>query len=149
LKLPFRKSVIAVIQNEKKEVLVGQRSNDPQAWQFPQGGIEDGETLEEALYRELAEEIGSAEVNILKQAPKETSYLFPPEMESTIKLRFCGQLQTWFLVQFKPGATFDLSKSEHEFSALKWVTIKHIVEHIVDWKKESYKQGLTALGIWR
>lgn len=129
-------------------MLVGQRTKTPEAWQFPQGGIEDGESLEEALFRELYEEIGSSDLVILRKAPKEIPYLFPSDLNSSIKLRFCGQVQTWFLTQFKDGATHDLSKSEYEFSALRWVTIEHILETVVDWKRESYKKGLSALGLW-
>jgi putative (di)nucleoside polyphosphate hydrolase len=149
LNLPYRRSIVAVITNDKGELLVGERSKIKGAWQFPQGGIEPEETPEQALFRELSEEIGCSQVVILKQLKDEIRYEFPPDLDSSIKERFCGQTQIWFLAKFQPGCTFDLAKADNEFINLKWAPTAQIVNNVVPWKKRSYLLGLTGLGLWK
>jgi putative (di)nucleoside polyphosphate hydrolase len=147
LNLPYRRSIVAVITNDRGELLVGERSKIKGAWQFPQGGIEAEESPSEALLRELGEEIGCSKVIVLRQLKDEITYEFPDDLDSSIKARFCGQTQIWFLAKFQPGHTYDLTKADQEFTSLKWAKAEEILEGVVPWKKESYLRGLTGLGI--
>ena len=77
--MKFRLNVAAVILNQRGDkILMFHRVNGRRkGWQFPQGGVDAGETEEQALMRELKEEIGTNDVRILKQSPKRTRYQFP------------------------------------------------------------------------
>ncbi|MBC61066.1 MAG: RNA pyrophosphohydrolase [Zetaproteobacteria bacterium] len=142
---PYRSCILAVFINAKKKVLVGQRS-DLKNWQFPQGGVDKGETEKQALFREMKEEIGSDQFSIISQAPKLVSYKFPLDLKAPITKRFIGQEQRWFLCQFDKGFSFDLKKaSSPEFTALEWVDLDFVFSNIVSWKQEAYQQGLKLL----
>ncbi len=78
----FRPNVAAIVLSakypEKCEVFIASRTDVENAWQFPQGGIDEGETSKEALFRELEEEIGTKDVEIIAEYPQWVSYEFPP-----------------------------------------------------------------------
>ncbi len=144
---PYRPCVVAVIQNEKGELLAGERADQPGAWQLPQGGIDVGETPLEAVVRELQEEIGSSDLIIKKHHGEWIRYQFPPEFAKGRMGQFAGQEQQWFLLEFKAGAGPRLDLSEGEFRDLKWMEPKALAEGIVSWKKEAYRIGLKAFGL--
>ncbi len=143
---PYRPCVVAVIQNEKGELLAGERVDQPGAWQLPQGGIDAGESPLEAVMRELHEEIGSSELVIRKHHTEWIRYQFPPEFAKGRLGHFAGQEQQWFLLEFKKGEGPHLELSEGEFRDLKWIDPKTLYEGIVNWKKEAYLIGLKAFG---
>ncbi len=146
--LKFRPGVTAVFQNHKTGLfLVCERGDAKNAWQFPQGGIDQGETPIATLFREMKEELGCDKFKILKQAPDFVQYLFPPDLKSKIVRNFSGQSQLWFLTEFEDGNVPDLKNSDGEFQSCKWETLQFVLDHIVDWKKESYIQGLSSLGL--
>lgn len=143
----YRPSVVGVFINSKKDVLVALRS-DTKTWQFPQGGIEKGEKAEDALYREMKEEIGSSEFKILKKADTLLRYDFPKGFKGSFALDFLGQEQHWFLCEFKNGFGPDLSQSTcDEFLDTKWVEPQEILNTIVEWKKDTYQKGLSLLNL--
>ena len=145
---PYRSCVVAVIINESGHYLVGERINNSGSWQFPQGGVDDGETYEQALFRELKEEVGCSDIEIIREAEENVSYLFPEDLNSSIKNRFCGQSQRWFLCRYQAGKHPNLSiATDKEFGAIDWKSAESIVEGIVYWKKSAYLQGLKLLGI--
>jgi putative (di)nucleoside polyphosphate hydrolase len=80
----YRPNVAAIVLSSaypsKCEILIASRLDIKDAWQFPQGGIDEGETAKEALYRELEEEIGTNEVQIIAEFPGWVSYDFPPSV---------------------------------------------------------------------
>ena len=147
MKLPYRRSIVAVITNEAGKLLVGERTKVLGAWQFPQGGIEEGETPQEAFTRELLEEVGCNQVEILKVLPDEISYDFPPGLNARVSLNYRGQTQVWFYGRFHKDHTFDLAKSDDEFVRIKWASVQEIMESVAPWKRDCYLAGLRGLGI--
>ena len=142
---PFRSCVVGVFINSRKEVLVALRS-DRVAWQFPQGGVEKKEDIKQALYREMKEELGCDEFEILLQSEKKLRYDFPKNKVGRIADHYRGQEQTWFLCRFKHTFGPDLSQAEsNEFVDTKWVKPEMILDSIVDWKKPVYVEGLQEL----
>ncbi len=144
---PFRPCVVAVIQNDKGELLAGERADHSGSWQLPQGGIDEGETPTQAVMRELHEEIGCDELEILVHHEEWIRYKFPEEFAKGRMGHFAGQEQQWFLLKFKPGAEPRLELSEGEFRALKWVSAKELLEGIVWWKKDAYASGFKAFDL--
>lgn len=145
--LGYRPGVVAVFINEDGKLLVGRRSG-MDAWQFPQGGIDLGESFEDALYREVMEEVGSKEFKILRKSSCLITYDFPKDMAGRLAESYCGQKQAWYLCKFEPGQGPDLDKAiDDEFDALTWVAPAQALEGIIDWKKAAYVSGLEQLGL--
>ena len=141
----FRQGVVAVIAGakgtaEEAKVLLFERKDHPNSWQFPQGGIEGQETPEQALLRELMEEIGTHQVQILLKAPQTTFYRWRKK-----ESRFVGQEHHWFLCQFIDGATPLLEKADHSFLSYKWVSPEDVLHQTVEWKRQSICLGLQYL----
>ena len=143
----YRPNVAAVILSSKYpyecKIFLGNRNdykND--IWQFPQGGIDEGESPKEALLRELKEEIGTNEVEIIASHPKWFSYDFPTK--TTGKLYpFDGQRQKYFLVKLKKGAKINLDTSSPEFKEYKFVNFEDVLEHVGNMKIHIYKEVLS------
>ena len=99
----YRKNVAAVILSptypNKCEFFIAHRTDIKNAWQFPQGGIDEGESPQDALKRELLEEIGCNDVEILGEYPEWITYDFPPTARGKC-YPFDGQTQKYFLVPF-------------------------------------------------
>jgi putative (di)nucleoside polyphosphate hydrolase len=155
---PLRPNVCIVLTDgETGRVLVFRRvewPTFPNPWQFPQGGMKAGEAPEQALRRELKEEIGTDRVDVLRRAPQPIVYEWPPEIAASLvrdqpKLaRFRGQEQHWFLAQLRGGTEeirFDHQPAE--FDAFDWVTPQEALERVVAFKREAYRAGLEALGL--
>ncbi len=140
----YRPNVAAVILSPKYpgkvEVLVAKR-NDIDAWQFPQGGIDDGETPKEALLRELKEEIGTNNVEIVTQMPQWQSYDFPKIIAKKM-YPFDGQRQKYFLVRLKNGAKINLNTEIPEFQDYKFVPKNEIFHYVKSFKRPVYKKVL-------
>jgi putative (di)nucleoside polyphosphate hydrolase len=144
---PYRPCVVAVIRNDEGLLLAGERSDQPGAWQLPQGGIDEGEAAIVAVMRELREEIGSAALSIRGHHTEWIRYKFPAEFANGRMAKWEGQEQQWFLLEFKPGEGPHLELSEGEFQALKWISPRELLDGIVSWKKEAYAIGLAAFGL--
>lgn len=78
-----------------REIFLAQRNDMLDVWQFPQGGIDAGEEIQEALFRELKEEIGTDNVEVIAEFPEWISYDFPPKIAQSMK-PFIGQTQRYF-----------------------------------------------------
>ncbi|RBQ29948.1 RNA pyrophosphohydrolase [Aliarcobacter vitoriensis] len=141
----FRPNVAAIILSAKYpakcEIFIASRVDIDNAWQFPQGGIDDGETTKEALFRELEEEIGTKDVEIIAEYPNWVSYEFPPTIAQKM-YPFDGQKQKYYLVKLKKGAKIDINTEIPEFSEYKFVPTKDIYEYITFFKRTVYKQVL-------
>ncbi len=143
----YRPNVAAIILSSKypftNEIMVANRIDiRSDAWQFPQGGIDEGETPQEALFRELREEIGTDEVDIIAEHPDWISYEFLNKSAKKI-YPFDGQTQKYFLVKLKSGAEINLDTKEPEFMAYKFIAYKEVMETISNIKKPIYKRVLT------
>ena len=141
----YRPNVAAVIVSDKYpfkcELFIASRSDIEGAWQFPQGGIDAGETPKDALYRELEEEIGTAEVEIIAEFPEWLQYDFPQKIAQKM-YPFDGQSQKYFLVRLKKDAKLNLATKEPEFNDYKFVALEEIFDFITYFKRPVYKQVL-------
>ena len=152
--LVFRPNVCAVITNSQcLRVLVFRRLDDTleHRWQFPQGGLLAGETPENGLRRELEEEIGATQVEILQQLPQLLRYRYPPDVLQKIQqrdpqARHHGQEQTWFLVRLANDER-DISLADGslpEFDAWRWVMPVQAIAEVTPFKREVYQIALRA-----
>ena len=150
MSLNYRDGVVGVFVNKKGEVLVGERSDAPGQWQFPQGGCLKGEKDSDAIRREISEEVGVDDFKIKLRSSDTTEYLFPNKLSyPEDKTPFDGQSHRWFLLEFndQPDNYLpDCSKIDDEFLRFKWVLVQTAYDNIVEWKKDSYKKGLGLLG---
>jgi putative (di)nucleoside polyphosphate hydrolase len=141
----YRPNVAAIVLSSsypsKCEILVASRIDIKDAWQFPQGGIDEGETPEEALFRELEEEIGTNEVDIIAQYPGWVSYDFPPAVAAKMT-PYDGQTQKYFLVRLKKGAKININTELPEFSEYKFVPSNKLNDYITFFKRTVYKKVL-------
>lgn len=145
----YRANVGLVVFNPSGQVFMGKRVNDHGsfAWQFPQGGIDDGETAMDAAWRELHEETGltPATTRLLDQTGDWLVYDFPPEVlaEKHKKGRnFLGQKQKWFAFAFDgtPGDIDLAAFEEVEFSAYKWDDLSATPGQVIAWKRDVYRE---------
>ena len=141
--LPYRLGVGLVLFNAEGLVWAGRRIDQKgDAWQMPQGGIDDGETPEEAVLRELEEEIGTGKAEIIAESGDWLTYELPPELVGVAwKGRYRGQKQKWFALRFT-GQDSDIRiDTEHpEFAEWRWVEFERLIELIVPFKRELYQQ---------
>ncbi len=140
----YRSNVAAVILSskypEKCEFFVAHRSDIKNAWQFPQGGIDEGETPREALKRELLEEIGCNNVEVLGEYPEWISYDFP-KVSRGKTYPFDGQTQKYFLVRLKKGAEINLSACHiPEFEEYKFVAYEDLFKKVTYFKRKVYRR---------
>ena len=140
--LPYRPCAGIMLFNKLGRVFVGQRLDTYlNAWQLPQGGINEGEEPQTAALRELEEEIGTANVAIIGEVQKWLNYDLPPELLGQLwKGRFRGQTQKWFAMRFL-GDDIEIDPTgveNPEFSAWKWSSIEEIQEMAVPFKQAIY-----------
>lgn len=142
---PLRQGVGIMLLNRDGYVFVGQRCDVVHAaWQMPQGGIDPGETPRAAALREMREELGTANADVIVSTHNWLSYELPPELLERIPTpRWRGQTQQWFLMRFR-GADdeIDVATEHPEFSAWKWVPPEHLLGLIVPFKRELYRRVL-------
>ncbi|RLA82561.1 MAG: RNA pyrophosphohydrolase [Epsilonproteobacteria bacterium] len=142
----YRPNVAAIVLSAsyplKCEVFIASRVDVEDAWQFPQGGIDEGETPKEALFRELKEEIGTNEVDIIAEHPSWVSYDFPPAVAKRMT-PYDGQRQKYYLVKLKKGAKININTEIPEFSQYKFVPTNKLYEYITFFKRTVYKEILS------
>ena len=144
--LPYRPCVGVMLVNAEGKVFVGKRidNREGDAWQMPQGGIDEGEDLRAAGLRELAEEtgIGADHATIIAEAHEELLYDLPDDLVGTLwQGRYRGQRQTWLLARFT-GSDADIALDAHdppEFCEWKWVDPEALPDLIVPFKKRVYR----------
>ncbi len=140
----YRPNVAAVILSskypDKCEFFIAHRCDIKNAWQFPQGGIDEGETPEDALHRELLEEIGCNNIEILGEFPEWISYDFPAKAKGK-QYPFDGQTQKYFLVRLKDESMIDLNAFEiPEFIEYKFVTYENLFDKVNYFKRKVYRR---------
>lgn len=140
--LPYRACTGVMLLNPDDKVFVGRRIDTAlEAWQMPQGGIDDGEAPEETAFRELEEEIGTSNAKIITHTKDWLYYDLPDELVGKIwGGKYRGQKQIWFLMRFL-GDDSDINiETDHpEFHAWKWVDIKELPKLIVPFKRPIYE----------
>jgi putative (di)nucleoside polyphosphate hydrolase len=151
--LPYRPAVGVMLLNREGKALVGQRLDSTlEAWQLPQGGLDEGETLEEGAFRELEEETGipARLVEIVALCPTQLYYDLPDDLVGKMwKGRWRGQCQTWFLARFLgEDSDVNIATAEPEFRAWKWAEPTELPAMIVPFKKQLYEQLLEAFADW-
>jgi putative (di)nucleoside polyphosphate hydrolase len=147
--LPYRPCVGVMLVNSDGRVFVGKRIDNKEgdAWQMPQGGVDDGEELRPAALRELAEETGLRDelVTIIAQTREELLYDLPDALIGKLwKGKYRGQRQTWFLARFA-GTDTDIRLDAHEppeFCEWKWVAPETLPDLIVPFKRRVYRSVL-------
>ena len=144
----YRLGVGMVLVNKDKKVFAGKRNSTntkmvswflKKPWQMPQGGIEAGETPYEAVLRELQEEIGTNNVELISETTDWLEYLVPQNLRRKGN-KFIGQRQKWFLLRYlgKDG-DIDLKATNHsEFDAWRWMTVGNIIRLSVHFKRNLY-----------
>ncbi|WP_097462327.1 RNA pyrophosphohydrolase [Mangrovitalea sediminis] len=145
----FRPNVGIILANHRGEVLWARRIGQ-NAWQFPQGGIKAHESPEEALFRELGEEVGlvSGDVEIIACTRGWLRYRLPRRMIRHNSRPVCvGQKQKWFLLRMlSPDAHVCVSNSESpEFDGWQWVSYWYPLGQVVAFKREVYRKALREL----
>jgi putative (di)nucleoside polyphosphate hydrolase len=145
----YRPNVAIVIANSKNLVFWGKRIRE-HAWQFPQGGIHPGETPEQAMYRELKEEVGLAaeHVRILGRTRDWLRYDVPSQwIKREWRGSYRGQKQIWYLLRLV-GRDSDVSlraTTHPEFDAWRWHDYWVPLESVIDFKRDVYRRALTEL----
>jgi putative (di)nucleoside polyphosphate hydrolase len=145
----YRKNVGIILCNSKNELLICKRFRE-NSWQFPQGGFEESESAESAMYRELFEEIGLSkkDVEILGKTKNWLKYDLPKKYQRRTNNKLCvGQKQIWFLLKLITNeSSINLSKSKKpEFDAWEWSSITKPLEIVINFKKNVYKSALEEL----
>lgn len=145
----FRANVGIILSNEKKQLFLGRRVGQD-SWQFPQGGIDENESPEQAMYRELEEEVGlnPEHVTILGKTEKWLRYHLPKRyMRKNCQPRCVGQKQCWFLLQVRCKETdFCLDKYEKpEFDHWRWVDYWQPIDEVIFFKRSVYEKALREL----
>lgn len=145
----FRANVGIVLMRRDGDVFLGRRAGG-KGWQFPQGGIRTGESLEEALYRELHEEIGlvAEAVELLGHTERWLRYRLPPRYVRRNRHPLCiGQKQRWCLLRLRREVeTFDFqSTAAPEFDEWRWADFWEPAREVIYFKRKVYQRALTEL----
>ncbi|MBM0636887.1 RNA pyrophosphohydrolase [Campylobacter sp. VicNov18] len=137
----YRLNVAAIILSSSYplecKIFIAKRNDMYNIWQFPQGGIDKGESIVKALLRELKEEIGTDEVEIIAEYPEWLSYNFPVKIAKKM-YPYDGQIQKYFLVRLKQGAKINIRTKHPEFDDYQFVSVEQIFEMINHFKKNIY-----------
>ena len=143
----YRPCVGITLFNSKNEVFVGERIDTPGAWQMPQGGIDPNEDLLDAAKRELKEEIGTDNAELIKIYNSPIRYELPGDLANKLwDGRYAGQEQIWIAYRFT-GQDNDIQLDAFdppEFKAWKWVDLKNTLDLIVPFKRETYQKVIEA-----
>lgn len=147
----FRPNVGIIVANPRGQVLWARRSGHD-AWQFPQGGIIEQESPEQAMYRELWEEVGleQPDVRIISSTRGWLRYRLPRRFVRNDNRGgpVCiGQKQKWFLLELESDdSRVDLTRSQPaEFEAWRWVSYWYPLNQVVSFKREVYRRALMEL----
>ncbi len=145
----YRLNVGIVLSNTRNQVFWGKRVRED-AWQFPQGGMKRGETPEQAMYRELEEEVGlqATHVRILGRTREWLRYDVPEQwVRRDTRGLYRGQKQIWFLLRLV-GRDSDVrlrANDKPEFDAWRWSDYWVPAQSVVEFKREVYHSALTEL----
>ena len=146
--LPLRTGVGVIVLNKDNKVFVGKRKDNPiDKWQMPQGGVDKGEELVDAMRRELKEETSIKNIKIIKEIDGWLDYELPKNLLGKIwKGKYRGQKQKWFIVKFLgEESEINITTKRPEFIEWKWVERNQLPNIIVDFKKNVYERLVVEL----
>lgn len=145
----FRPNVGIILANQDGRLLWTRRLGGQDAWQFPQGGIDRNEDSEDALYRELQEEVGLNEdhVSILGVTQGWLRYRLPQKLVRPKEPQCIGQKQKWYMLELTSNEShIDLNVTgKPEFDTWDWVTYWYPLSKVVAFKREVYRKALKEL----
>tara|TARA_Y100000768_G_scaffold202794_1_gene152584 strand:+ start:1086 stop:1562 length:477 start_codon:yes stop_codon:yes gene_type:complete len=137
----YRRGVGMIIMNKDSQFWLGKRINT-EAWQFPQGGIDKGESVREAMYRELQEETGLNQeaVEIVSISKRWLVYHIPHVFQRHNK-KFDGAMQKWYLLKLTGAeSSINLNATGHaEFDDWKWGDRETAIKSVIKFKRDVYK----------
>ena len=146
--LPLRTGVGVIVLNKDNKVFVGKRKDNPiDKWQMPQGGVDKGEELVDAMRRELKEETSIKNIKIIKEIDGWLDYELTKNLLGKIwKGKYRGQKQKWFIVKFLgEESEINITTKRPEFIEWKWVERSQLPNIIVDFKKNVYERLVVEL----
>ena len=128
--------------DEQGRVLVCERFRVPGAWQSPQGGVDEGEDTRTAALRELQEEIGTNNVEIVAESSNWIPYDLPEDIADKVwKGRYRGQTQKWYVMRFLgDDSEINIATAHPEFNEWKWCNFDDLKTYIVPFKREIYRR---------
>ncbi|QKX01817.1 RNA pyrophosphohydrolase [Wolbachia endosymbiont of Cruorifilaria tuberocauda] len=138
----YRSCVGIMLLNKQGHVFVGKRFNNDFYWQMPQGGVDNGEELEQAALRELLEEAGTDKVKVIAKSNDLVYYNLPTALIPTYwDGKYFGQKQRWFLMKFYgEDRDININHTNHsEFKDWCWQSVDNLVSNTIFFKKEVYK----------
>ncbi len=142
MSLPYRDGVGIMLINQHRQVFVAKRIDTlSEAWQMPQGGIDEGERPDVAARRELEEETGTSKATILRESKDWLTYDLPQELVGKIwRGRFRGQRQKWFAMRFDgTDSDINIDTPHPEFCEWKWTAPSTLPDLIVPFKRVLYR----------
>ena len=147
IKTGYRLNVAMIVLNKDNKVLFCKRRNT-ENWQFPQGGVDENENIESAMFRELNEEVGLEKDNVEIKAVSQNLiyYDIPKSIRSRVLGgKFKGQAQKYFLLKLISGDVDLNRENTPEFDEFNWVPFWYPLNQVVDFKKEAYRSALIEL----
>jgi putative (di)nucleoside polyphosphate hydrolase len=145
--LPYRPAVGMMLLNREGLIFVGKRIDQSQeAWQMPQGGIDEGEDAATAGLRELEEEIGTRKAEVIREHPDWLLYDLPPHLIGLAwDGRYRGQRLKWLALRFLgKDSDVNIHTAHAEFSEWEWMRSADVLRHVVPFKREVYAAALSA-----
>ncbi|MBL54663.1 MAG: RNA pyrophosphohydrolase [SAR116 cluster bacterium] len=139
---PYRPCVGIMLINQQGDIFGGQRlDNRAEAWQMPQGGIDEGEDVETACFREMREEIGTNKADILRLHPDWLNYDIPrPLADNLWSGAYRGQTQKWVALRFTGEDTdINIQTEDPEFISWQWLSPDELIQRAVPFKRDVYK----------